>query len=105
VEKKRKPGRPFGATGPYKGSFFHTRITQVSFENERSHIANSLLDLMGECGLTLEDVAFELNITKRKVREMIMEKDLKLSELSKLAAVLHMEYYTLFRPSKERTET
>lgn len=69
---------------------------KLLYERLRRKIGDDLSALMVEQDLKIEDLAKKLRLTVKQAREWLWEKDLKLSELTRVLDVLDCELWPLF---------
>jgi hypothetical protein len=75
---------------------------QMLFERLRSKIADDICCIMREQDRSFEVLAKRLKLKTAELRSWIWDRDLKLSELSRILDCLDSEFYPIIRPRKLR---
>lgn len=71
------------------------------YERLRQKIGEDITAVMKESEIYPETLAAMMRISKRELKEMIWERDLKLSELTKLLCKIDAELWPLIRTRKK----
>ena len=79
-----------------------TSKRRMLYERLREKVANDILAVMQETETPLEMLAAVMGLKKAEMREWIWERDLTLSELSRMLNKLDSEAYFIIRPRKLR---
>ena len=79
-----------------------TSKRRMLYERLREKVANDILAIMEETETPLEMLAAVMGLKKAEMREWIWERDLTLSELSRMLNKLDSEAYFIIRPRKLR---
>ena len=78
-----------------------TTKRRALYERLRQKIGSDIRDIMRESEVHYDTLAAMMRMNKADVREMIWDRDLKLSELVKLLSKLDAEMYPLIRTRKK----
>ena len=78
-----------------------TTKRRALYERLRHKIGSDVRDIMRESNVHPETLAAMMVVTKAELREIIWERDLKLSELVRLLSYLDAELYPLIRTCKK----